>query len=246
MDIFSSWLVNKLIAHRGLHDKNAPENSLKSFENAIKANYAIEFDVHTISDGTIVVFHDDSLKRVTNKDGYVKNLKKEDLKNYKLNGTDEVIPTLKEVLTLINGQVPILIEIKNKGKIGELEKSLLEILKNYKGQYAIQSFNPYSLQYFRINAPEVLRGQISGNLKDSDLSFIKKYFLKHMLLNKKVSQPNFITYEANAIPNRFIKKYSHLPLLVWTVRSQDEYKRVIKYCNNIIFEDFKPKKIEKL
>ena len=239
-DIFKSWLVENYIAHRGFHDQDAPENSLLAFENAIKKGYAIELDVHLISDREIVVIHDDTLKRVTSKDGYVKNLKSEDLKNYKLMGTEEYIPTLKEVLKLVDGQVPLLIEIKNNGKVGELESKLYQMLKNYKGEFAVQSFNPYSLQWFNINAPEILRGQLSGNLKNAKLGFFKKFTLKRMLLNKSVSKPNFISYEAEALPNRYVKKYKNLPLLCWTVRSQEQYNKVIKYCDNIIFENFEP------
>ena len=113
MDIFKSWVVERCIAHRGLHNNNFPENSLGAFENAIKNSYPIELDVHLIADGTLAVFHDDTLARVCGKDGYVKNLTKSELKNYKLLGTEYCIPTLDEVLNLVNGQVPLLIEIKN-------------------------------------------------------------------------------------------------------------------------------------
>ncbi len=239
-DIFKSWLVENYIAHRGFHDQDAPENSLLAFENAIKKGYAIELDVHLISDGEIVVIHDDTLKRMTSKDGYVKNLKSEDLKDYKLLGTEQYIPTLNQVLELVNGQVPILIEIKNNGKVGELESKLHQILQAYNGEYAVQSFNPYSLQWFNLNAPEVLRGQLSGYLRGTKLGFFKKFALKRMLLNKSVSKPHFISYEAEALPNAYVKRYKNLPLLCWTVRSQEQYNKVIKHCDNIIFEGFEP------
>lgn len=241
MDLFKTWLVEYPIAHRGLHTDEMPENSLGAFQNAIDNGYPIELDVHLTCDGTVVVFHDDSLARVTNKDGYVKNLTKDTLKDYSLFGTKYTIPTFKEVLDLVDGQVPILIEVKNTGKVGELESALLKILKDYTGEYAIQSFNPYVLEWFKKNAPQIARGQLAGYFKGEKLSFIKKFALKRMLLNKKISCPDFISYDARNVPNRFVNKYKNLPLLVWCVRSQDEYLKKVKYCDNIIFENFEPK-----
>ena len=241
MDLFNSWLVETPIAHRGLHDKSHPENSMSSFAQAIEAGYAIELDIQMISDGTIVVFHDESLSRLTDNDGYIKFLNKSDLDILKLTGTKEKIPTLEEVLDFVDGKVPLLIEIKNQDKVGELEKNTIELLKNYKGEYAIQSFNPYVLEYFYKHAPEIPRGQLAGYFKEDKLSFFKKYALKRMLLNKKISHPDFISYEARHLPNRFVRKYKVLPLLAWTVKSQSEYMKVVKYCDNVIFEGFEPK-----
>lgn len=243
MDLFKSWLVEDYIAHRGLHNsKDAPENSLKAFKNAIDAGYPIELDVQMIEDGTIVVFHDESLSRVVGKDGYVKNLKKEQLKDCYLLKSDQTIPTFEEVLNLVNGQVPLLIEVKNSGKVGKLESELIKILKDYKGEFAIQAFNPFVLQYFRINAPEIIRGQLSSFFTDNnEVSRFRKYFLKRMFFNKRVSKPHFISYRAIDLPNRYVKRFNHLPLLAWTIRSQEEYLKVIKHCDNIIFENFTPR-----
>ena len=246
-NIFDSWLVNKYVAHRGLHDEAHPENSLSAFKNAIENDYTIELDVHQIEDGTIVVFHDETLMRMTGQDGYVNQIKTAgDLKKYKLSNTEETIPTLQEVLNLVKGKVPILIEIKNYktqqyNPGNPLENTLYEMLKNYKGDYAIMSFNPYVLKWFRIHAPEVLRGQLSSFFKGERLKGIVKFSLKHMLLNKKVSKPDFIAYNYKNLPNRFVKKYKKLPLLAWAVPSQQEYMKVAPHCDNIIFEGFTPR-----
>ena len=240
-NIFDSWLVCQPIAHRGLHDKEIPENSLPAFENAINNGYAIELDVQMIADGTLVVFHDESLSRVTNNDGYLKFLNKSDLEILTLKGSKEKIPTFEETLKFINGRTPILIEIKNKSKVGDLEKKVIELLKDYKGEYAVESFNPYVLQYFEKHAPNILRGQLAGYLKKEKLPFFQKFALKRMLLNKHISKPNFIAYEAKPLPNRFVRKFKNLPLIAWTVKSQNEYLKVVKYCDNVIFEDFEPK-----
>lgn len=237
----SQWLTKYFIAHRGFHDDISPENSLSAFQKAINKNYTIELDVHLLSDGEIAVFHDESLKRMTGQNGKIEDLKTSDLKKYKLNGTNETIPTLKQVLNLVNDKVPLLIEIKNIGKVGNLESSLFEILKNYKGRYAIQSFNPFSLSWFKKHAPQVLRGQLSGFLSDTQMSYLRKIILKKMLLNKFISKPNFISYDARNIPNKYVSKYKKLPLLVWTIRSQQDYEKLKPYCDNIIFENFEPK-----
>ncbi len=240
MDIFKSWLVERCIAHRGLHNDEFPENSLGAFQNAVDNGYPVELDVHIIADGTLVVFHDNSLSRVTGKDGYIKNLTKNDLTNYSLMGSKYTIPTFDEVLNLIGGKVPILIEVKNTNKVGELETKLLETLRAYNGEYAIESFNPYVLEWFKNNAPDIWRGQLAGYFKGEKLAFIKKFALKRMLLNK-MAKPDFIAYEASHLPNRFVRKYKTLPLIAWTVRSQEEYLRVVKYSDNVIFENFEPK-----
>jgi len=241
MEIFNSWLVKDYIAHRGLHNKECPENSLGAFALAIEKGYAIELDVQLISDGTVVVFHDYSLSRVTGQDGYTKHLTVEQLPSYKLCGTNFSIPTFKEVLDFIDGQVPILIEIKNETNVGPLESATYELLKNYNGEYAVQSFNPYSLEWFKKNAPNVLRGQLSSFFRKENLSFFKKFFLKRLFFNKKISCPHFISYNFKNLPNIYVSRYKKLPILAWTIRSQTEYMKAIKHCDNIIFEGFEPK-----
>jgi glycerophosphoryl diester phosphodiesterase len=240
MNITESWLLNKPIAHRGLHDENAPENTLAAFKKAIDAGYPIELDLRIIDDGTVVVFHDEKLSRLTGNDGYVTNLVKEKLKDYKILKSDQYIPTFEETLELVNGQVPLLIEIKNSNKVGVLERKILEILKGYDGEYAVQSFNPYTVEYFNKYAPQILRGQLSSFFtEDKTLNFFKKFVLKRMLLNR-ISRPHFIAYESKCLPNVFVTK-TKLPVLAWTVRSQQEYEDVKLYCDNIIFENFIPK-----
>lgn len=241
-DIFNSWLVERNIAHRGLHTDEFPENSLPAFQNAIKHGTPIELDVQQIADGTLIVFHDNSLQRLTGKDGYVKNLTKEVLKNHFLNKTEYSIPTLQEVLDCVNGQVPILFELKNRNKVGSLEKDFWNTIKNYKGDYAIESFNPFTLEWFKKNAPNVLRGQIASYFKnEKNMSFFRKLLLRRMSFNKKISEPNFISYNAKDLPNRFVKKFKELPLLAWTIKTQEEYLNILPYCDNIIFENFDPR-----
>ena len=217
------------------------QNSFPAFQKAIDAGYPIEIDVQMLSDGTPVVFHDESLARLTGNDGYLKFLTRADLDILHLGGTKEKIPTFEDTLKFIDGRTPLLIEIKNKNKVGQLEKKVIDLLKDYKGEYAIQSFNPFVLGYFYNHAPNIARGQLAGYLKDEKMPFFQKFALKRMLLNKKTSHPDFISYEARTLPNRHVRKYKKIPLLAWTVRNQAEYLRVVKYCDNVIFEDFEPK-----
>lgn len=240
-DLFKSWIVERYIAHRGLHNATAPENTLGAFENAIREQTPVELDVQEIADGTLVVFHDKSLQRLTGRDGYIKNLTVDKLSEYKILGSDYSIPTLKEVLDLISGQVPILFEIKNEGKVGSIEKHFCEMLKDYEGEWAIQSFNPFTLEWFKKNAPHVTRGQISSFFKNQNFGFFKRLILKKMSFNKKVSEPHFISYNMQDLPNHYVKRYSNLPLLAWTIKSQEEYLEILPYCDNIIFEGFEPR-----
>lgn len=238
-NIFDSWLCNKYIAHRGLHDDKNPENSLGAYENAIKAGYPIEIDVRLISDGTVIVFHDDNIGKVCGKDKYTSQLTKEELPNCKLKNTEYTIPTFEEVLKFVNGRTPLLIEIKQLDKVGELERNVLKTLDGYTGEFAVQSFNPFSLEWFKNNAPHIWRGQLSSFFKNEKLGSIKKYVLKRLKLNK-ISAPDFISYNANDLPNRWVKKYENLPILAWTVKNQQQYLKVVQYSDNIIFEDFIP------
>lgn len=247
MEIYKSWLVEKFIAHRGFFDneKGIPENSLIAFEKAIEKSYAIELDVHVLQDGTVAVFHDSQLSRMTGKDGYLKNLNKDDLPNYKLLNTEYSIPTLEQVLDFVKGQTPILIEIKTENvKVGADESKIYEVLKNYKGEYAIQSFNPFTIEWFKTNAPEVVRGLLSAkfgkNMRDRPKSWIKRFALRNMMFNKR-AQPQFIAYNVLDLPSLKLKgKCKELPLLGWTVKSQSQYMEIVKYVDNIIFQDFEP------
>ena len=167
-----SFLKSNLIAHRGLHNENIPENSIKAFNKAIEKKYIIELDVHLLKDGNVVVFHDDNLKRMTGIDKLIKNTTYDEIKNLKLINSNEHIPLFTDVLKLINGSVPLLIELKYDTKIGLLEEKVISILKDYKGLYAIQSFNPFSLIYLKKHCKNIPRGQLVSNF--SNINFIKK------------------------------------------------------------------------
>ncbi len=241
-DSQTNWLIEMPIAHRGLHsnDPLCPENSSAAFERAINAGYAIELDVHLLSDGKLAVFHDDNLARMTGIDKPIIACTSNEIRNMKLLHSEHGIPMMDDVLKLVHGKVPLLIEIKNKGKVGNLEQKLLDGLKDYQGKFAIQSFNPYSVKWFKINAPHILRGQLSGSFDNENLAFYKKFLLTNLLLNFE-SRPGFIAYEIKELPKGIVKRLSGRGLYVlgWTAKNEEEYKYALKYCDNVIFEGFK-------
>ena len=172
--------------------------------------------------------------------------KYKDIEKLTLCGTKERIPTLEEVLKVVDGKVPILITIKNFGKVGIVEKAIWKVLQNYSGEYAVESLNPYTLEWFKKNAPKVKRGQVSCFFKNKEITGVKTFSLKRMLLNKKISEPNFIVYNAEDMPNKYVKKYfGKLPVLVYTIKSLEEEDRLKDYCDNIVFDSYTPTKLSK-
>jgi len=246
MNIYESWLVKTPIAHRGLFGDGVPENSLAAFKLAIKKKLPIELDVTALSDGTPVVFHDERLARMTGQDGFISSSTLADISKLKLQGTKEKIPTFAEVLEFVDGKVPLLIEIKNFGKVGPLEKAVWKELIKYDGEYVIESFNPYTLEWFKNNAPKIKRGQLACFFRDKEISGIKKFALKRMLLNKKVSEPNFVVYDSADMPNKYLKKYyGVIPVLTYTIKSEGEEIRLKGFCDNIIFDSYTPIALQK-
>lgn len=246
MNIYESWIVKSPIAHRGLFGDKVPENSLLAFKQAVKNKLPIELDVTALTDGTPVIFHDERLARMTGRDGFISGLSLSDISDFRLQGTKEKIPTLAEALEVIDGKVPVLIEIKNTGKVGPLEKAVWKELIKYDGEYAIESFNPYTLEWFEKNAPKIKRGQLASFFKSREITGLKCFYLKRMLLNKKISKPNFIVYSNEDMPNKYVKKYQGvLPILVFTIKNVEEEQRLKDYCDNIIFDSYTPTKLQK-
>lgn len=233
-----SFLKEKYIVHRGLHDKSigALENTIKSFKRAINGGYPIELDVHLIKDDNIIVFHDDNLVRMTGIDKKVKDMTYDEIKKIRLKDSNNYIPLLKEVLDLVDGKVPLLIELKYDRKKGLLEKKVMDMLKDYKGLYAIQSFSIQSLLYLKKHYPYVLRGQLASNIHNGKVHPIIGFYSKHMIFNF-LTKPDFISYDIRLLPNRKIEKLREKKLILgWTVRSEKDLKKGLKYCDNVIAE----------
>lgn len=245
METKTSWVLDKPISHRGLHDSdNIPENSLPAFENSVKHGYAIELDVRLTDDQSIIVFHDEKLSRMTNRDGYVSTLKTPDLSEIKLLKTDYSIPTFEQVLETVNGKVPLLIEIKRAEQSFALEDKIIDMLKSYSGDFAVQSFDPMSMHYFYKNAPHIMRGQLSSYFHHNDIDAPRreKKRLKKLKYND-LSHPDFISYKATNLPNKYVTA-TGLPVLAWTIRGELDAQKAQKFCDNYIFEGFLPQKTD--
>ncbi|MBO5178900.1 MAG: glycerophosphodiester phosphodiesterase [Clostridia bacterium] len=237
----TDFLIKNLIAHRGYHDdeKGIPENSMKAFAEAIKNNYIIELDVHLLKDSEVAVFHDDNLKRMTDINKKIKDCTYSEISKLNLKQTEEKIPLLKEVLKLVDGKVSIIIELKTDLRCRKLEKEVIKILKQYNGEYAVKSFNPLAVNYFRKHSPSTIRGQLASDFKNDKMFILKKIFLKHMLFNF-ISKPDFISYDIRALPSKKIQKLREKQLILgWTVRSSEDMEKAKKYCDNMIFEKIK-------
>ncbi len=233
------WLVNTPIAHRGLHDgnKNIPENSILAFKNAIHYNFAIELDVVFTKDAEVIVFHDYDAKRLCGLHTKISELTLPELKALRLCNTKEKIPTLSETLELVDGKVPLLIEIKNKGKVGHFENTIYEILKPYIGEYAIQSFNPRSLRWFFKQQPHVYRGHLASRCHRVKLPYYKRYISKN-LLSIGLSKPDFVGYKIEDLPYSVVtKSRAKIPILGWTINTKSKLDHAKLYCDNFIFEN---------
>lgn len=233
------WLLDTPVAHRGLHtsDKTVPENSMAAFQQAVELNFAIELDVMLSADGEVVVHHDYSLRRMTGVDANVSELTWPEIEKLKLLQSDEGIPKFSDVLNLVNGQVPILIEIKNEGAVGELEGKVLEALDGYEGPYAVQAFNPFVIGYFKEHAPDIPRGILSWSFRGEDLPWYKKFLLRYLFLYN-IGQPQFVSYQFEDMPtwmaNRLKEK--DIYLLAWTIRSEQDEQQAAELFDNIIFD----------
>lgn len=239
-NIFDSWLTKTPIAHRGLHNAELPENSLAAFENAVKNGYPIEMDVQVTKDGVPLVFHDDLLDRMTDHHGDIREKNFHEICDATLKNSEEKIPLLTEFLRHVNGKVPVLVEIKDHKHIGKAEEAIKEILDGYRGQVAVQSFNPFIVKWFKQNTLYPV-GQLSSFFTGVPMAGWKKAILKNLLL-LKYSKADFISYECHD-GSEFEKLQGlkgKLPILFWTVQSRTEAENFKNKCDNIIFENFLP------
>lgn len=232
-------------AHRGLHGSGRAENSLSAFRAAVEAGYGIELDVRLSSDGELVVFHDDTLDRVTKETGPVDEKTAEELSKIKLCETEDTVPTFSEVLRLVDGRVPLLVELKERaGEYGVTRKAM-ELLREYKGEYIVESFNPLALSLLKKEMPEVLRGFLSSDFTKNEKykGQIKYFFLENLLFNL-LCRPDFISYNHEAHKNRslrFIRTVFKPATICWTVTSREDEDLAYKHgFDGVIFEGYIP------
>ncbi len=231
----------RYFAHRGLHtkDQNVPENSLAAFTLAIDAGYGIELDLRLTKDGEVVVFHDDGLQRMCGLAADVRDKTLEELKRLPLAASNERIPTLREVLALVDCKAPLIIEFKMMGSRNtELCESAWHILRTYDGDICIESFDPRIVRRFKKKVPGVMRGQLSA--RPRTLNSGAQGALVGTLFTNFLARPHFIAYQEGTKPFTvsFAEKFAMR--VVWTLRPEDE-KLLYEYANDaIIFEYFEP------
>lgn len=234
-----------LYAHRGLHDNasEAPENSMKAFAKAVEAGFGIELDIQLSKDNIPVVFHDFTLDRVCGVMGKVRDYTYEELQQFSLCKSTEKIPRFEDVLELVNGKVPLIVEFKMETGNMELCPIADKLLREYKGLYCMESFNPLGLWWYRMHHRRVVRGQLSDAfIKEGEFKGVIYFVMQNLLLNF-VGKPDFVAYNHN-YPNILSRKicrgmYRNMAA-AWTIKSEEELEEAWKYFDIYIFDSFVP------
>ncbi|MFB0920630.1 MAG: glycerophosphodiester phosphodiesterase family protein [Oscillospiraceae bacterium] len=227
-------------AHRGLHnqDRSIPENSLPAFAAAARIGYGVELDVHITRDGELVVIHDGDTKRVCGVDGNVEEMTLDELSRLRLHETEYGIPLLSEVLEVMGAECPVIIELKRGGNNDELCAKTYNMMKKYGGKYCVESFDPRIVAWFRHNAPEVLRGQLSSDPVEmaKDTSCLNAFMVGNLLTNF-LARPNFVAYGLGRKP-LIVKLCAKLGAMkvAWVAKDCSQEK----INDAVIFEHFKP------
>ncbi|MDL2252508.1 glycerophosphodiester phosphodiesterase [Ruminococcaceae bacterium OttesenSCG-928-I18] len=232
------WNIN--IAHRGLHKKDLsiPENSMAAFTAAIDAGYGIELDIRLSQDDAVVVFHDEDLGRVCGVPGRVGEKPLAELKKLRLYGTNQLIPTLREVLEAIDGRVPLVIELKHGKDYKKLCELAWRILRRYDGEICVESFDPRIVRWFYKNVPGLLRGQLAAPPKNLKQGF-KGYAVGWLFANC-IGRPHFIAYQKGPKPLIVNLVCKFAMRVVWTARPED-HQGILEMENDaVIFEYYEP------
>lgn len=239
-------------AHRGLHDTKLgiPENSGLAFRRALDSGYGAELDVHLAKDGSLVVMHDESLKRTAGVDKNVCDCTRQELEALRLEGTRESIPFLEEVLALFEGKAPLVVEIKAyNGNHKELTAAVCRMLEQYpKLQYCIESFDPRVIMWLRRHRPEIIRGQLSCKIANhyEGNTNIVTWLMTNLLFNF-LTVPHFVAYcfeERRNFAFRLCKKVWGVQEFSWTIREAREAQAALQEGAAIIFEQFCPEEKE--
>lgn len=230
-------------AHRGLHDQEKPENSMAAFRAALEAGCGIELDIHLLKDGNLAVIHDSSLERTTGCTGDVEDLTTDELANYHLEGTQETIPQLQQVLDLFAGKAPLIVELKcYKHNVAPLCQAACKMMDTYEGLYCMESFDPRVVRWLRKHRPDILRGQLSENWigKKIPVPGILKWAMTYHIGNF-YSRPDFIAYkfeDRKAFGTNICRKVLRIPGVSWTLKTREQYETAVKEGWIPIFEGF--------
>lgn len=235
-------------AHRGLHGNGVPENSLEAFRLACENGYGMELDLHVTSDDKLCVFHDGSLKRMCGVDGKVEEKTVSELRELRLAGTEQYIPTFDEVLSLVDGRCPLIVELKGENMNTRVCELAAEALDNYEGAYCIESFNPKYVAWFKKNRPQVIRGQLSAKMSGKGKKTaikLRNFALRHMLANV-IARPDFLAYcinDKSIISFRLSRAMGGYPV-GWTARTEADMQNAKGDFDAVIFENVKAEEFE--
>lgn len=241
--------LTRPIAHRALHDvsQGRPENSRAAVRAAVAAGYGIEIDLQPSADGVPMVFHDYDLRRLTGVPGRLRGLTAAELSEIALSGGDEGIPTLAEVLEIVAGQVPLLIEIKDQDgamgpDVGPLEAATAQVLAGYAGPVAVMSFNPHAVAAFHLAAPGVPVGLTTSAYTATDWPLLPAKVRTHLAGIPDFDRvgASFISHEAADLgaPRVAALKAQGAAILCWTIRSPEAEAEARKIAQNITFEGY--------
>lgn len=234
-------LLEKPIAHRGLHNEYFPENSIGAIKNAFINDYSCEIDVQLTKDNKVIVFHDRSLLRMTGVDKFISETNYSELKTIYLNKTNETIPLLYDVIEFIKEDCILLIEIKNVGLSRKLENCVINLLDQKMNNIFIQSFNPFTVFWIKRRHKEIPVGFITSDFKDERINPITKYFLtRSKIIN--LLDPDFISLDVSMNgKNKVLQhKQNNKAILCWTIDSIEKLNYARSFSDNIIFEKIIP------
>ena len=242
------WLTARPIAHRGYHDATTRrlENTLPAAEAAIARNFAVECDLQLTADDKVVVFHDDTLDRLMRTSGSVERKTLAEIRAARFRDCDDTIPALEELLDLVDGRVPLVIELKSRFTGDRrLEAAAAAILAGYSGPAAVMSFDPASMAAMRRLAPSLPRGMLADNFTEANwpaLPLASRLAYRAMIA-APVVLPAFVAYNVRdlpASPPLALRHFFRLPLLAWTVHTQSDRATARAWADQIIFEGFDP------
>lgn len=233
----TSWLKAQPIAHRGYHDMNREvwENTLSAFSRAVDAGFAIECDLQLTADSVPVVFHDDKLERLCGIRGDVRVRTAAELGLLSVGGTRDRVPTLAQLLRLVGGRVPLVLELKGHKDDDEgFAAAVLDALEGYKGHVALMSFDHWLLKDLKaLDAPYPLGLTAEG--ANPETFFVHEEAM-HLGLD-------FISYRYIDLPNAFITKERALgrTVITWTVRDDQARQHTFAHADQMTFEGFDPR-----
>lgn len=235
-------------AHRGLWNAERPENTLPAFAAAAESGFGIELDVHMTADGHLVVHHDNSLKRLCGEDVIIGQSTLEAVRACRIAETDEQVPLFDEVLETVDGRVPLIVEIKAEENVAPLCRAVYERMLSYRGAWCMESFDPRAVQWFRSNAPQVIRGQLVSRCCDrrTDGRRWLRQLLAASLMQNVLGRPDFVACEEDGsctfgMPMRVLRCLRPW-LVAWTIRSQADMDHIRSHYDLQIFEGFVPRR----